>query len=1097
MKKALCLLIVLAMLVAMAPSVFATEGEEVTQVLLDTTATTTTEDEAYLGVVFNLESPGTGTITVNFFIDDIYPEYQVNVADGWGEWINTAPVYEGPSTMTWNVGFGDAIQISVATMNAEAEYVLGSVDFEVVFTGVIGEGGEEEEPNTELVAGMNTVKIESGSQLSPQYTFTPETDGVLSLEAVTLVCVFMGMVEDWTEDMAEVMESVLAFQVDGYDYLEPVAVTAGVPVIITMTQGRMYANSGYGWEVGLELTVQSEGGEEEEPEIPEGGMILGNNTLEAASGNQNEYTFVAPQTGTLYITIRNWAMNSIEYGEQMLDYAWSQILVNGTAMTAMTGTLEVTAGDEVTFVITSDGDHYVSNVFLSMEGYYEEPLGSEYNPVVLTPDDVPVASIEIPAGEAVWYKLDYEFYDYELRVYGEDAYIISYGYDYSQPWPYPLVPTYHYAVDGMASYKVEYSMVMIGNAGTEAATFEIDGYLPKGLSQNPDELVIGEQTVFVEFEQYAYYIEWIAPEDGTLTLVFSGNMWRYDVCNVANPDNWSDDGPHYSGRQLTEGDPDTVSVEVKAGDLIRINVGCSNEEWDLPAGYITINASFAPAGGAGDPDEPIVVENPIVIGDNVIELPRGAEEASVYNFVATETGTLYFMATDFLYSASWTEGYVDNNDYMTDWTEYTIFSVNGEAVPGGFYGSVEVVAGQVYTFTWEHNGSNYGFQATMNLSYSDELIPVIGLDIELRPDHLPMNTVEIGAGEQVLYTISWEFSGYVLRIYGENAYIYYETYDWWSGESITRRIDAVDGVVDFDIDVHGTREFYIGNAGTEATSFEMDVYAPQGGINNPYIIENLEEVYVFAEAGMEFDVYFQWVADKTGTISVIDQMYSIRFYNVTKDENGTYDSTWTVYSGYVEAGDVLQISVSGYAPEDMECILDYTFEEGYRQGTEQNPIETDLMAGLDVDFSNKTLYYVWTPAESMTIVLDFSLRYDWSTNVPAITINGEPYTLGDELTVTAGEAVIIVLTSTRSVYGILQATKVGSSEPEVLLGDVNGDGVINYLDAMLVAQFYVGDIDETGLNMAAADVNADGTVNYLDAMLIAQFYVGDIDSFEP
>ncbi len=61
-------------------------------------------------------------------------------------------------------------------------------------------------------------------------------------------------------------------------------------------------------------------------------------------------------------------------------------------------------------------------------------------------------------------------------------------------------------------------------------------------------------------------------------------------------------------------------------------------------------------------------------------------------------------------------------------------------------------------------------------------------------------------------------------------------------------------------------------------------------------------------------------------------------------------------------------------------------------------------------------------------------------------------------------------------------------------GDTNMDGIINYLDAMLIAQFYVGDIEEDALNVAAADVNGDGKVDYLDAMLIAQFYVGDIDS---
>ena len=66
---------------------------------------------------------------------------------------------------------------------------------------------------------------------------------------------------------------------------------------------------------------------------------------------------------------------------------------------------------------------------------------------------------------------------------------------------------------------------------------------------------------------------------------------------------------------------------------------------------------------------------------------------------------------------------------------------------------------------------------------------------------------------------------------------------------------------------------------------------------------------------------------------------------------------------------------------------------------------------------------------------------------------------------------------------------------QVLMGDANGDGTVNYLDAMLIAQYYVGDIEDTDLNLDATDVNDDGIVNYLDAMMVAQFYVGDIDSF--
>jgi hypothetical protein len=70
-----------------------------------------------------------------------------------------------------------------------------------------------------------------------------------------------------------------------------------------------------------------------------------------------------------------------------------------------------------------------------------------------------------------------------------------------------------------------------------------------------------------------------------------------------------------------------------------------------------------------------------------------------------------------------------------------------------------------------------------------------------------------------------------------------------------------------------------------------------------------------------------------------------------------------------------------------------------------------------------------------------------------------------------------------------------NAEGYATLGDVNGDEEISVLDAMLVAQYIVGDIDETGMNASVADVNGDEEISVLDAMLIAQFIVGDIEEF--
>jgi hypothetical protein len=63
-----------------------------------------------------------------------------------------------------------------------------------------------------------------------------------------------------------------------------------------------------------------------------------------------------------------------------------------------------------------------------------------------------------------------------------------------------------------------------------------------------------------------------------------------------------------------------------------------------------------------------------------------------------------------------------------------------------------------------------------------------------------------------------------------------------------------------------------------------------------------------------------------------------------------------------------------------------------------------------------------------------------------------------------------------------------------ILGDVNSDGTIGIVDALLVAQYYVN-LDPENFSIEFADVNCDGSISIVDALLIAQYYVQLIDSF--
>lgn len=62
------------------------------------------------------------------------------------------------------------------------------------------------------------------------------------------------------------------------------------------------------------------------------------------------------------------------------------------------------------------------------------------------------------------------------------------------------------------------------------------------------------------------------------------------------------------------------------------------------------------------------------------------------------------------------------------------------------------------------------------------------------------------------------------------------------------------------------------------------------------------------------------------------------------------------------------------------------------------------------------------------------------------------------------------------------------------LGDVNGDGSITIVDALVVAQKYVG-LNPPVYYAHAADVDGNGTATIVDALIIAQYYVGLITEF--
>ena len=68
--------------------------------------------------------------------------------------------------------------------------------------------------------------------------------------------------------------------------------------------------------------------------------------------------------------------------------------------------------------------------------------------------------------------------------------------------------------------------------------------------------------------------------------------------------------------------------------------------------------------------------------------------------------------------------------------------------------------------------------------------------------------------------------------------------------------------------------------------------------------------------------------------------------------------------------------------------------------------------------------------------------------------------------------------------------------PYKIVGDANGDGTVDILDAAVIQKYSAGKATLTPQQIKAADVNNDNTVDILDATQVQKFAAGKITGFK-
>ena len=190
-------------------------------------------------------------------------------------------------------------------------------------------------------------------------------------------------------------------------------------------------------------------------------------------------------------------------------------------------------------------------------------------------------------------------------------------------------------------------------------------------------------------------------------------------------------------------------------------------------------------------------------------------------------------------------------------------------------------------------------------------------------------------------------------------------------------------------------------------------------------------------------------------------------------------------------------SIGGYAFEDCTGLTDVYYTGTQEQwnaidiGSYNTPLTSDNihfnykpLSSISVYTKpTKTSYYVGESLDTTGLVLQLTYNDNSTESVTTgFTTSGFDST-------TAGTKTVTVT------YNGKTATFDVTVNEVVNLGDANGDGNVDAIDATLILQQYAGIATIQSNFTANADVNKDGNIDAIDATLILQYYANIISSF--
>lgn len=216
-----------------------------------------------------------------------------------------------------------------------------------------------------------------------------------------------------------------------------------------------------------------------------------------------------------------------------------------------------------------------------------------------------------------------------------------------------------------------------------------------------------------------------------------------------------------------------------------------------------------------------------------------------------------------------------------------------------------------------------------------------------------------------------------------------------------------------------------------------------------------------------------------GTIAYIPDIYLSKFTASSSSSGSTSEGTLAIQPniGYGYANVSSSLNVRSGAGTSYSILTQLT-------GMEEAIILSETGSWYKIKTSSNILGYV---SKDYFVKLDYINKSGTTITVgPGITANiVAGYMDASSYTVKNGSTTITDYTlGTGYTY-----TQSGTAYTIVKTGDVNGDGKVNTIDALLIQRHVVKLSTLSGNYLAAADINGDGSVNTVDALLIQRYVV--------